>query len=115
MKRVLVCSFALASLVSATAASAAEMLADSKGMTLYIFDKDKGKVSSCYADCAKMWPPYAVHKGDKMGKDWAKTKRKDGSMQWTYDGHPLYYYAEDKKAGDAMGDGKGGVWHVVKE
>jgi predicted lipoprotein with Yx(FWY)xxD motif len=36
-------------------------------------------------------------------------------MQWTYDGHPLYYYMEDKKAGDAMGDGKGGVWHVVKE
>ena len=115
MKRVLVCSFALASLVSATAAFAAEMLADSKGMTLYTFDKDKGKVSSCYADCAKMWPPYAVQKGEKMGKDWAKTKRKDGSMQWTYDGHPLYYYAEDKKAGDAMGDGKGGVWHVVKE
>lgn len=50
-----------------------------------------------------------------MGKDWGKTKRKDGAQQWTYDGHPLYYYDDDKKAGDAMGDGKGGVWHVVKE
>lgn len=115
MNRVLVCSFALASLASATAASAAGMLTDSKGMTLYTFDKDKGKMSSCYDDCAKHWPPYAVHKGDKMGKDWTKTKRKDGSMQWAYDGHPLYYYMDDKKAGDAMGDGKGGVWHVVKE
>ena len=45
------------------------------------------------------WPPYAVQKGEKMGKDWAKTKRKDGSQQWTYDGHPLYYYVDDKKAG----------------
>ena len=62
-----------------------------------------------------MWPPYMVEKGEKMGKDWAKTKRKDGKMQWTYDGHPLYYFADDKKAGDMMGDGKGGVWHVVKE
>ena len=46
--------------------------------TAYAFDKDKGKVSSCYGECAKHWPPYAVQKGEKMGKDWAKTKRKDG-------------------------------------
>ena len=115
MTRLLVCSLAIASLASATTAFAAGMLTDPKGMTLYTFDKDKGKMSSCYDKCAKLWPPYAVQKGEKMGKDWAKTKRKDGSMQWTYDGHPLYYYIEDKKAGDAMGDGKFGVWHVVKE
>ena len=115
MTRLLVCSLAIASLASATTAFAAGMLTDSKGMTLYTFDKDKGKMSSCYDKCAKLWPPYAVQKGEKMGKDWAKTKRKDGSMQWTYDGHPLYYYANDKKAGDATGDGKFGVWHVVKE
>ncbi len=115
MRKFLIPIFASAALVSATTAFAAGMLTDSKGMTLYIFDKDKGKVSSCYGDCAKHWPPYMVHKGDKMGKDWDKAKRKDGAQQWTYDGHPLYYYADDKKAGDAMGDGKGGVWHVVKE
>ena len=115
MNKLLVCSVALAALTSATTAFAAGMLTDSKGMTLYTFDKDKGKVSSCYGECAKNWPPYAVHKGEKMGKDWGKTKRKDGSQQWTYDGHPLYYYVDDKKAGDATGDGKGGVWHVVKE
>ena len=78
-------------------------------------DKDKGKKSSCYGDCAKHWPPYLVQKGEKMGKDWAKTKRKDGSMQWTYDAHPLYYYVDDKAAGDKKGDGMGGVWHVIAE
>lgn len=115
MNKLLVPIFAGAALLSATTAFAAGMLTDSKGMTLYIFDKDKGKVSSCYGGCAKHWPPYVAQKGEKMGKDWGKTKRKDGAQQWTYDGRPLYYYDDDKKAGDAMGDGKGGVWHVVKE
>jgi predicted lipoprotein with Yx(FWY)xxD motif len=115
MSKLAISTVTLAALLSATGAYAAGMLTDSKGMTLYTFDKDKGKMSACYDDCAKHWPPYLVHKGDKMGKDWAKSKRKDGAMQWTYDGHPLYYYMDDKKAGDAMGDGKGGVWHVVKE
>ena len=108
-------SVGVASLFSVTVAFAAGILADSKGMTLYTFDKDKGKKSSCYDDCAKHWPPYLVRKGEKMGKDWAKTKRKDGSMQWTYDAHPLYYYVDDKAAGDKKGDGMGGVWHVIAE
>jgi predicted lipoprotein with Yx(FWY)xxD motif len=115
MNRLAICALALSTLLPASAAFAAGMLTDSKGMTLYTFDKDKGKVSACYGDCAKNWPPYIVNKGDKMGKDWGKTKRKDGAMQWTYEGHPVYFYVDDKKAGDATGDGKGGVWHVVKE
>ncbi|MGE0005263.1 MAG: hypothetical protein AB7S92_06695 [Parvibaculaceae bacterium] len=115
MNRLLISAFASASLLSATAASAAGMLTDSKGMTLYTFDKDKGKVSACYDKCAKNWPPYLVQNGEKMGEGWDKTERKDGKQQWTYDGHPLYYYVDDKKAGDATGDGKGGVWHVVKD
>ncbi len=115
MNKLIVCSAAFAVLASATSAFAAGMLTDSKGMTLYTFDKDKGKVSACYGDCAKKWPPYEVKKGEKMAKDWGKTKRKDGSMQWTYEGHPLYYFADDQKAGDSKGDGVGGVWHVAKE
>jgi hypothetical protein len=35
-------------------------------------------------------------------------------MQWAFDGRPLYYFAGDAKAGDANGDGSGGVWHVVR-
>ena len=91
------------------------MLTDSKGMTLYTFDKDKGDVSACYDKCEKAWPPYLVDMDAQTDKDWGKTKRKDGKEQWTYEGHPMYYYVDDKKAGDMMGDGKGGVWHIVKD
>ena len=42
-------------------------------------------------------------------------KRKDDQMQWAYLGKPVYFYKDDKKAGDKAGEGKGGVWHVVTE
>jgi predicted lipoprotein with Yx(FWY)xxD motif len=42
-------------------------------------------------------------------------KRDDGTMQWADEGKPLYLFAQDKKPGDVKGDGKNGVWHVVKE
>ena len=36
-----------------------------------------------------------------------------GTRQWTMNGKPLYYFAGDAKPGDRMGDGQGGVWHVI--
>jgi predicted lipoprotein with Yx(FWY)xxD motif len=96
-------------------ASAATMLTAKNGMTVYVFDKDTSGVSACYDDCAKKWPPYLAHGVEKMGEGWATMKRKDGSMQWTYDDKPLYFYADDKKKGDANGDGVGSVWHIIKE
>ncbi|MGN8119516.1 hypothetical protein FZC33_00730 [Labrys sp. KNU-23] len=96
-------------------AAHAGVLKAKNGMTLYVFDKDKAGVSSCYDDCAKNWPPYLGKTGEKMMKDWTLAKRKDGQMQWSYDGKPLYFYKDDKKAGDKAGDGKGGIWHVVAE
>ncbi len=35
------------------------------------------------------------------------------SGQVTYDGHPLYYYSGDTKAGLANGQGIGGIWFAV--
>lgn len=102
-------------LLAAGSVSAAGMLTAKNGMTLYVFDKDTGADSTCYADCAAKWPPYLGKNGAKMAKDWTMTKRKDGKLQWAYDGHPLYFFAGDKKKGDATGDGLGGIWHVVKE
>jgi predicted lipoprotein with Yx(FWY)xxD motif len=97
-----------------TYANAATPLVASNGMTLYIFDKDVGGVPSCYKDCAALWPPALAKTGDKMGKGWTTVKRTDGAaMQWAYDKHPLYFYASDKKKGDKMGDGVGGVWHAA--
>lgn len=109
-------AFALTTfLISAIGAQAAEMVTAKNGMTLYIFDKDKGGVSACYDDCAKKWPPYLGKAEDALTEGWTLVKRTDDTMQWAYDGKPVYFFAKDAKAGDAMGDGLGGVWHVIKE
>jgi len=102
-------------LISAVTANAAEALSGPNGMTLYVFDKDKAGVSSCYATCATKWPPYLAAKGEKAKAGWTMIKRKGGKEQWAYDGKPLYYYAGDKKKGDSTGDGLGGVWHVASD
>ena len=91
------------------------MLVDHNGMTLYTFAKDAGGKSMCNDKCAANWPPLMVSGDHKdMGK-WTMIKRDDGTMQWTYDGKPLYTFVMDKKAGDATGDGKmDGAWMVAK-
>jgi predicted lipoprotein with Yx(FWY)xxD motif len=101
--------------LAAGPSTAAKLLAAGNGMTVYVFDKDAGGVSVCYDDCAKKWPPYLAKGGEKMGEGWATVKRKDGSMQWTYDKKPLYFYSGDMKKGDNAGDGLGDVWHAVSE
>jgi predicted lipoprotein with Yx(FWY)xxD motif len=92
------------------------VLADDKGMTLYIFDKDtanSGK-SACVADCLAKWPAFKAAAGAKAEGNFSIITRDDGSMQWAYKGKPLYYFDMDKAAGDKKGDGRGDVWHVVK-
>jgi len=42
-------------------------------------------------------------------------KRKDSSLQWAYDGKPLYFYAGEQKKGDKTGNGIGGIWHIVNQ
>lgn len=89
---------------------------DPKGMSLYTFDNDKNGMSSCYGACASLWPAYTVSGTvpATLPAHLGTTKRTDGSMQYTWDGKPLYYYAKDTKTGDTMGDGIGGVWHLAK-
>ena len=111
--RVTILSAALT--LSAAGAFAAGMLAAPNGMTLYTFDKDSGGMSACYDDCAKNWPPFLGKTDEKMPEGWALLKRTDGTMQWTYDGKPVYFFKGDAAKGDATGDGKGGVWHVINE
>ena len=90
------------------------MLVDHAGMTLYTFDKDAGGKSMCNGECAKNWPPLMVKGDEKADGKWTQIKRDDGSMQWAYDGKPLYTFIKDKKAGDMTGDGMKDVWHVAK-
>jgi predicted lipoprotein with Yx(FWY)xxD motif len=102
-------------LFMAGSAHAAGMMTAKNGMTLYTFDKDAGGVSSCYTDCAKMWPPYLGKAKAKMTSGWTMVKRTGGKMQWAYGGKPVYMYAGDKKKGDMTGDGMGGVWHIISK
>jgi predicted lipoprotein with Yx(FWY)xxD motif len=94
------------------------ILADDKGMTLYLFTKDTPNTSACYEKCATAWPPLLTTGAPVIGNgtDDSKigtTKRTDGTTQVTYNGWPLYYYAKDAKAGDVTGQGVGQVWYVL--
>jgi predicted lipoprotein with Yx(FWY)xxD motif len=61
-----------------------------------------------------MWPPFVSGKMAKAGGDWTIVTRDDGAQMWAFHGKPLYTYANDKKPGDATGDGVGLQWHVAK-
>ena len=91
------------------------MLVDHKGMTLYTFAKDSAGKSMCNDKCAANWPPLMAAGTDKAMEEWSVLKRDDGTMQWAYDGKPLYTFVMDKQAGDKVGDGKmDGAWKVAK-
>jgi predicted lipoprotein with Yx(FWY)xxD motif len=95
-------------------------LTDTAGKTLYIFKSDTqgSGESTCYDACASAWPPYLVTEApgeahDEVTGELSTITRKDGSMQATYNGWPLYYFAGDTAPGDANGQGVGEVWFVA--
>lgn len=97
-------------------------LVDSDGMSLYLFTTDvQGEKSTCYDACATAWPPLltdgeTMAEGSAMADMLGTIERKDGTMQVTYNGWPLYYFVKDKAAGDTAGQdlhGFGGGWYLV--
>jgi predicted lipoprotein with Yx(FWY)xxD motif len=106
-----------------TASGVGQVLVDSKGMTLYYFQKDgngSGK-SACSGACASAWPPLTTGSAAKAmsGAQAAMLgtiKRSDGTEQVTYAGWPLYTFVEDKKPGEDNGtDSKafGASWYPL--
>jgi predicted lipoprotein with Yx(FWY)xxD motif len=96
-------------------------LVDGKGLTLYLFQADKGSTPTCYGACASNWPPFltngavTVSGGASMAMVGTAT-RTGGAKQVTYNGHPLYYFVADSKPGDTNGQGVnafGALWYVV--
>lgn len=93
----------------------------SSGRTLYLFRGDSGPTSACYGQCATFWPPLlTTGKPRAAGRVKASllgtTKRKDGKLQVTYKGHPLYTFADDKKPGQTTGEGSkafGASWYAL--
>jgi predicted lipoprotein with Yx(FWY)xxD motif len=97
-----------------------KILVNSKGRTLYLFQADSGTTSACADACAAAWPPLTsatpkVGKGAKASLASTAT-RSDGKPQVIYNGHPLYTFSGDTKAGNTNGQGVnafGGLWYVV--
>jgi predicted lipoprotein with Yx(FWY)xxD motif/plastocyanin len=107
-----------ASVILAQNDALGSFLADDQGRTLYLFTKDTPNTSNCYDQCEAAWPPLftngAPAAGDGVdGALLGTTTRKDGSIQVTYNGWPLYYFAKDQKPGDVTGQNVNDVWFVV--
>ena len=93
-----------------------DILADSEGRTLYLFNPDAQGDSTCYDDCAEAWPAFVEEGSAGEGVDASllgTTTRTDGAVQVTYNGWPLYYFAGDVAPGDTNGQALNDVWWVV--
>lgn len=110
-----------AAVVQTTSGSLGTYLTDGAGRTLYLWVADKSGPSMCYGGCAQAWPPLLTNGAPTAGKgvDASKlgtTNRKDGTTQVTYNGNPLYYFAEDTAANQTKGQGNNGFgakWWIV--
>jgi predicted lipoprotein with Yx(FWY)xxD motif len=110
-----------AATVSLAKTGLGNVLVGSQGRTIYLFQADSGTTSACTGACASAWPPVRVT-GQPTGGSGINssllgtTARSDGNPQVTYNGHPLYLYVGDQKAGDTTGQGLnafGGGWFVL--
>jgi predicted lipoprotein with Yx(FWY)xxD motif len=91
-----------------------------EGKTLYYFTRDVTPGHSvCSGGCLDAWPPLlaadgqALVAGDGVSGTLAAAPRDDGTLQVTYRGRPLYYFAADAEAGQTAGEGVNGVWFVA--
>jgi len=94
------------------------VLTDAEGYTLYWFSPDNPTMSACDASCTRTWPVVTAPavSGAGVTGTLGAIARPDGSLQATYDGHPLYTATADKRPGQAKGNGvwdSGGQWHEV--
>jgi predicted lipoprotein with Yx(FWY)xxD motif len=96
-------------------------LVDARGRTLYLFEKDTGRKSTCSGACATVWPPLITKErpeaeGGAKASKLSTSRRADGTRQVVYNGHPLYHFSADTKAGQTSGQGIsafGARWYVV--
>ena len=94
-------------------------LVDRRGFALYLFTHDRSADSTCYGACAAAWPPYVVATRPARGGRAnlvGSVRRRDGRLQVTYAGRPLYYYVGDRRPGEVLCQAVseyGGTWYIV--
>jgi predicted lipoprotein with Yx(FWY)xxD motif len=108
---------AAASTVKTATIAGVTVLTSSKGFTLYSFAPDTSTTSKCNGTCAQNWPPVTGPvTGAGVTGTFGTITRADGSVQATFDGHPLYTFAGDTAPGQNKGNGlnaAGGLWHEI--
>ncbi len=78
-------------------------LGDADGNPLYTYDADPRGRSSCYAECARQFPPFAAGTRARAAGDFSIIVRDDHVRQWTYQGKPLYRYSGKDPEGEPVG------------
>ena len=111
---ILASSTAFAQMLKTADTSKGKTLVDSKGMTLYTFDKDAGGKSMCNGPCAENWPALVAADDAKPNAEMTIVVRDDGKKMWAYKGKPLYTFKKDTAPGETNGDGfLNGAWHMA--
>jgi predicted lipoprotein with Yx(FWY)xxD motif len=98
--------------VSTVTTSLGKVLVDSRGMTLYLYDKDRSGTTKCTGVCTSVWPPLAVtgsltYGGGVSASMFSTITRADGTKQLAVNGMPLYTYTGDLRPGDITGQANG--------
>ena len=104
-----------------------EVLVDSEGAALYTADQEMDGKVRCTDSCAGTWIPLTLSgsgqptASDDVLGDLGVAERPGGQRQVSYDGKPLYTFADDPMAGEVTGDGLSDTfdgdlfsWRVVK-
>ena len=95
----------------------ATVLTSVKGFTLYSFAPDTPTTSKCNGTCAQNWPPVkGAASASGVKGTFGTIKRSNGSVQATFDGHPLYTFVGDTAPEQNHGNGlnaAGGLWHEI--
>jgi len=100
----------------ADVANVGQVLVNGEGFTMYHMTTESADAITCTDQCASTWPPVlarSVPDANGLPGTFALADRPDGSKQLTYDDLPLYTYSGDSAAGQANGQGVGGVWFAV--
>ena len=114
-------SSARVSTVASGSSALGRIIVDSRGHTLYLFEKDRRGASACSGACLVYWPPLLTSGAPTTTKGarpslLGSIRRADGTRQVTYAGHPLYLFSGDTRRGQTNGEGLkdfGAGWYVL--